>query len=86
MNRYDSATPRFVCGIAAAAMTAITITVLVVLPSALEPDSKTFAMLASEALATTQCDSQCVEMTAAHKPSGTPVHFRTIEPKCKQES
>ena len=87
MDRYDFPTPRFACGIAAAAMTAMTITMLVVLPSAREPESKTFATLTAEAFATTRCDSDsgCAKMAESRRSNTTPVHFQMSEPKCKEE-
>ena len=45
MNRYEPPFPRVAFGFAAVAMTAITIGVLVVLPSKMEPESQEFALL-----------------------------------------
>lgn len=55
MKRYESSIPRIACGIAAIAMTTITIGLLVVLPSTMEPDSQTFPTAqVAKVLTTTQ--------------------------------
>ena len=51
MFRYQFQTPRFAFGVAAMAMTAVTIGALVVLPSRMESDGQTSAMAASSHLA-----------------------------------
>ena len=45
-NPYEPSTPRLAFAVAALAMTAITIGLLVVLPSKMEPESQMFVMLA----------------------------------------
>lgn len=55
MKRYDSDTPRVACAIAAMTLTAITIGLLVVLPSRMEADSQIFLMAMAEGIATKPC-------------------------------
>ena len=72
MKRYESSVPRVACAIAAMAMTAITIGLLVVLPSTMEPDIQTFVTLAtSKSLATRTCNTVdsllCVDVVAVRE-------------------
>jgi len=55
MNPYQPTTPRVMLSFAATAMTVLTIGVLVVLPSRMEPDSRAYAMFASARVAATPC-------------------------------
>jgi hypothetical protein len=55
MNLYQPSTPRVMLSIAATAMTIVTIGVLVVLPSRMEPDSRAYAMFASARAAAAPC-------------------------------
>ena len=55
MNRYEFPTPRVAFGFAALAMTALTIGVLVVLPSRMESNSQAYALFAASR--TAQCAS-----------------------------
>jgi uncharacterized membrane protein YkgB len=58
MKRYESSIPRIACGIAAMVMTTITIGLLVVLPSTMEPDSQAFPTVqVAKALTTTQSNA-----------------------------
>jgi len=56
-NRYEMATPRAACKIAAIAMTAITIGMLVVLPARLESKGQFPAQAAPSVVATTPADT-----------------------------
>jgi hypothetical protein len=89
MKSYKSSTPRITCAIAAIGMTAITMGLLVVLPSAMEPDSQTFVMLASaKSLTTTTCNAVdrplCVDVVAGREPGTTAVRVVHADLKCKQ--
>ena len=89
MKSYKSSTPRIACAIAAIGMTAITMGLLVVLPSAMEPDSQTFVMLASaKSLTTTRCNAVdsllCVDVVAVREPATTAVRLQNANLKCKQ--
>ena len=53
MNRYEPTQPRIAFGFAAMIMAAITIGLLVVLPSKMEPESQEFAMLTAVSSAAT---------------------------------
>ena len=53
MQSYQFPTPRLTFAFAAAAMTAVTIGVLVVLPSQMESDSQAYAMLAASSKVST---------------------------------
>ena len=68
MNRYQPSYPRAAFGLAAMLMTAITIGVLVVLPSRMEPDSQELGLLRSAGLAAaSQCTGAnriCVDLAA----------------------
>ena len=55
MNQYQPSTPRMMLSFAATAMTVLTIGVLVVLPSRMEPDSRAYAMFASARAAAMPC-------------------------------
>ena len=61
MNRYKPSIPRAACGIAAVAMTAITVGLLVVLPAKMESGSLEVRTLAASTVAT---------------PASTGVHWR----------
>ena len=70
-------------------MTAITMGLLVVLPSAMEPDSQTFVMLATaKSLTTTTCNAVdsplCVDMVAVLEPGTTAVGLVHADLKCRQ--
>ena len=88
MNRYESLFPRVACGVAAVAMTAITIGVLVVLPSKMEPDSQAFALL--EALSSVTVNPcaplvlKCIDLAAVRDIASAPDHV-PVDIKCKEQ-
>jgi hypothetical protein len=90
MNRYEPNFPRATFGFSAMAMTAITICVLVVLPSQMEPSSQAFAMLAaSSSAATDPCAAmtlKCVDPTAIRESTSMHVSGPGSDPKCKEQS
>jgi hypothetical protein len=56
MKRYESSVPRIACGIAAVAISTVTIGLFVVLPSMMEPQSQAFSTAqVTKTLITTQC-------------------------------
>lgn len=70
MKSYNSSAPRIACAIGAMVMTAITIGLLVVLPSTMEADSQTFLALAnSQGITYGQndaCRSLCSQAVGTH--------------------
>jgi hypothetical protein len=65
MIRYEPETPRAACGIAALLMTAVTLWVLVVVPSQMEQESQMFSMLAmSNFTAANLCAAATLKCTA----------------------
>lgn len=90
MNRYEPNFPRTTFGFSAMAMTAITIGVLVVLPSKMEPGSQAFAMLAaSSSAAADPCAAmslKCVDPAATRESASTHASGPASDPKCKEQS
>jgi hypothetical protein len=90
MKRYEPTCPRVAFGFAAAIMTVLTIGVLVVLPSKMEPDSQAFALLeASGSTPTNPCAAvrlKCVDVAAVRESDSAPVQVSGADPKCKQQS
>jgi len=88
MNRYESLFPRVACGFAAVAMTAITIGVLVVLPSKMEPDSQAFALLgASSSVTVNPCAPlvlKCIDLAAVRDIASAPDRV-PVDIKCKEQ-
>jgi hypothetical protein len=85
MNRYQPNEPRLVLGLAAMIMSALTIGLLVVVPSKMEPDSQAFAMLTTaNSTAVDPCANpallRCID------PSAWPNASSAVEPKCKEQS
>jgi hypothetical protein len=73
MNNFEIPTPRATIGIAAIAMTTLTLSLLVVLPSKMERESETFMMLATpKALGPGATEPiiapVCIELAGAHDP------------------
>jgi Tfp pilus assembly protein PilN len=66
MTDYHPNTPRTALGLVATAMAALTLSVLVVLPSKMEPDSRAYAMLATQ-------HASCAEASALKCVQGCPV-------------
>lgn len=69
MNRYEFPTPRVTFAFAALVMTALTIGVLVILPSRMESDSQAYALFAASRAA--QCASalpvKCADIVGMDK-------------------
>ena len=92
MNRYEPTQPRIAFGFAAMIMAAITIGLLVVLPSKMEPESQEFAMLsAASSAATNPCaviSLKCTDLATGRgmASASTPVEVLDAEPKCKEPS
>ena len=88
MNRYEPPFPRVTFGFAAVAMTAITIGVLVVLPSKMEPDSQAFALLgASNSVTVNPCAPlvlKCVDLAAVRDIASAPDRV-PVDIKCKEQ-
>jgi hypothetical protein len=93
MNRYEFPMPRAALGFAALAMSALTIGVLVVLPSRMESDSQAYALFAASRAA--QCaaavPAKCTEVVGmddaiGHEIStvGQEVSFHVAEPHCDE--
>ena len=84
MNRYEFPTPRVAFGFAALAMSALTIGVLVILPSRMESDSQAYALFAASRAA--QCASalpaKCADVVGVEEPSLHAVSHRITEPRC----
>jgi hypothetical protein len=90
MNPYAPVQPRIAFGFAATIMAAITMSLLVVLPSKMEPESREFAMLtAASSMATNRCATislKCAEWTAGRGLVSAPVQVLDADPKCKEPS
>ena len=90
MNPYEPTQPRIAFGFAATIMAAITMALLVVLPSKMEPESREFAMLtAASKMATNPCASislKCAEWTVGRGLASTPVEVLDADPRCKEPS
>lgn len=66
MKSYESSAPRITCAIVAMAMTTITIGLLVVLPSMMEPDNQAFVRMATSK-SSTSCDSGTPSLAACEQ-------------------
>jgi hypothetical protein len=83
MNRYDPAAPRIAFGLAAMTMSAITIAVLVVLPSKMEPDSQAFAQLAG---ASSISANACARLNQRCLDSASTAHqVVAADSKCREQ-
>ncbi len=84
MNTYKFPMPRAAFAFAALAMSALTIGVLVVLPSRMESNSQAYALFAASRAA--QCanaaPSKCAELAGMEEPIGREVAFRANERHC----
>ena len=74
MNRFDPSTPRTACGIAAIAMTAITIGVMVVMPTRMESGSPdVFALTAAKSATPTATEvvisPACIDVAGVRDPN-----------------
>jgi hypothetical protein len=90
MKHYEPTCPRVASGFAAAIMTALTIGVLVVLPSKMEPDSRAFALLeASSSASANPCAAvrlKCVDLPAIRDSASATIQVSGADPKCKDQS
>jgi hypothetical protein len=84
MNRYEPTQHRIAFGFAAMIMAATTISLLVVLPSKMEPESQEFAMLtAASSASTSRCAAislKCADLAAERAMASTPVQLQCKEP------
>jgi hypothetical protein len=90
MNRYEPLIPRVAFGIAAVAMTAITLGVSVIMPTKMDPDSPEPRML--EALTVTAAastgdvtGSESIDVVAVHKAGLSAVPCISPQPNRKPE-
>ena len=90
MNRYEPLIPRVAFGIAAVAMTAITIGVSVIMPAKVDSDSREPRML--EALTVTApastgdlTGSESIDLVAVHKAGLSAVPCISLQPNRKPE-
>lgn len=81
MNRYQPDEPRLALGLAAVIMSALTIGLLVVLPSKMEPDSQAFAMLAT---ANANPCASTIQLRCTD-PYAAPSAASAVEAKCKEQ-
>ena len=90
MNRYEPTCPRIALGLAAIIMSAITIGLLVVLPSKMEPESQEFTLLTvASSAATNPCAAlslKCMNLAVWPGITSTPVQVLGAEPRCKEQS
>ena len=90
MNRYETFIPRVAFGIAAVAMTGITIGVLVVIPAKMDSDSREPRMLAASNVATPATtsvvtDSAIIDVVAVRDPGLSAVACSSSHPNHKPE-
>ncbi|MBA3508147.1 MAG: hypothetical protein H0T80_20520 [Betaproteobacteria bacterium] len=90
MNRFDNSTPRTACGIAAVAMTAMTLGLLVVVPTKMDSGSRDAVSLATAkavTLAATEVaiSPACIDVVAVREPNVV-VQTRNVASKRKQQS
>jgi len=76
MHRYEPSTPRVTLGIAALAMTAFTVTVLVVMPSRIEAAGTAAGMLAASQVEARASDRAATDAAPVHE-AGTVTHSCT---------
>ena len=91
MNRYDPPVPRIGFGVAAVMMSAVTFSLMVVLPCGLEQQDSTLAAR-TEAQRTAANPAEetftvpCAVATAVNAPLFARTPATAVEPKCKQPS
>ena len=90
MNRYQPSIPRAAFGIAAVAMTAITIGVALVLPASMEPgDQEAGRLAASEAVSppptAVVINPARIDVVGARERELVSAQVRDVDPKCKQD-
>jgi len=71
-NPYEPSTPRLAFAVAALAMTAITIGLLVVLPSKMEPESQMFVMLAESGVVKAGSPDDAASRSCVDAPQSMP--------------
>lgn len=91
MKHYEPPCPRVALGFAAMVMTAVTIGVLVVLPSKMEPDSQAFALLGRASLAATDpCAAAinlgCTDLATTRDAALKRLGVLRVDPKCREQS
>ena len=91
MIRFDPPVPRIGAGIAALAMSALTISVMVVVPSELEQNSHVLAVRAEAQRAATDPGRggallQCTVPPAFNAPLFQAARATALAPRCKQNS
>jgi hypothetical protein len=91
LNRYDPPVPRIGFGVAAVIMSAVTLSLMVVLPSGLEQQDSTLAVRTAHRTAANRPAEDtftvpCAVAIGVNAPlfAGTPA--TAVEPKCKQPS
>jgi hypothetical protein len=90
MNRYENSIPRAACGIAAAAMTAMTIGLFVVAPAKTDSASNGVRTLAASkvltpASAEVAISPAHINVVAAREPNLVSVQLRSVQLKLKQQ-
>ncbi len=90
MNRYETSIQRVAFGIAAVAMTGITIGVLVVIPAKMDSDSREPRMLAASNVATPATTgvvtgSATIDVVAVRDPGLSAVACSSLHPNRKPE-
>ena len=90
MNRYETSIPRVACGIAAVAMTAITIGVSVVMPAKMDSDNREPRMLAGSKVTTPASTgvvtgSASIDVGAVREPALSTVPCTSSNPNRKPE-
>jgi len=89
MNRYKPSTPQVSIGIVAVAMTAITLGLLVVLPSRMEVDSQTFTAYTAKAhrseTAHPVINPSCIDVVDTRE-RRTALNPRRVSPEPKQDA
>ena len=86
MNRYQPLIPRVAFGIAAVAMTAITIGVALVMPAKMDSDSPEPRMLAAlKVTASASTGAESIDVVAVHEAGGSMVPCISSNPNRKPE-
>ena len=86
MNRYEPLIPRVAFGIAAVAMTAITIGVSLVMPAKMDSDSREPRMLAAlKVTASASTGAESIDVVAVHEAGAFMVPCTSSNPNRKPE-
>ena len=87
MNSYEPLIPRVAIGIAAVAMTAITIGVSVIMPAKMDPDGHEPRILAASTVTSPASTGVVAEVAAVHEPGlSTAPCITQIEPQAGEPS